>query len=139
MTVKKNHEGIVVLLVDDDDLARAAVPTALGACGFVVITAENGQIALDTAVVTLPDIVITDLTMPVMNGYRLCSALRTHPLLMTIPIIVFSSLISQDSLDLPRFNAIFLQKPVEIATLVASIIALLHTGQASGLSSHDET
>jgi PAS domain S-box-containing protein len=66
----------LVLIVDDDEGARILTEIALTNAEFRVVQAENGKEALDVFRATQPDIVLLDVSMPVMDGFRACLELR---------------------------------------------------------------
>lgn len=67
-----------VLVVDDCDDLRKMLKVPLGAAGYQVIEAANGRVALDLAFDVLPDVLLLDIKMPVMNGLEVCRALRAR-------------------------------------------------------------
>ncbi|MBP7570427.1 MAG: response regulator [Acidobacteria bacterium] len=79
-----------VLLVDDDRDTLALYGLILETFGFRVVPAENGRTALEAAAEDPPDIVVTDLAMPVMDGVELCVRLRSDPSTRAIPILAVS-------------------------------------------------
>jgi len=79
-----------ILLVDDNRDMRAYVERLLkGYCQ--VTTAENGRIALEQALANPPDLVLTDVMMPEMDGFTLLKRLRENPATSTMPIILLSA------------------------------------------------
>jgi two-component system KDP operon response regulator KdpE len=76
-----------ILIVDDEPQITRVLRTGLGTCGYDVRVAADGETALDTFNDWHPDLVITDLAMPNMNGLELCRRLR---LISQVPIIVLS-------------------------------------------------
>jgi PAS domain S-box-containing protein len=80
--------GARVLVVEDDEPTRALVTRTLTAAGHRVATAENGRIALEALPDLVPDIIILDLTMPVMDGFAFLHELRIEPRYAQIPVIV---------------------------------------------------
>ena len=66
----------LVLVIDDDASIRRLCSTCLQETGVVVLEAPDGQRGLDQAVSLRPDLVITDIAMPVLDGLRLAAALR---------------------------------------------------------------
>ena len=80
-----------VLVVDDSPAQRHYVADCLARQGFVVTTAENGQIALDKAHQIRPALVVSDYEMPVMTGFELVHALRRDPELRQIPVIMLTA------------------------------------------------
>ncbi len=85
-----------VLLVDDNRDMREYVRRLL-AQRFDVRTADNGQMALEMACADPPDLVLTDVMMPVMNGFQLLSALRSHPVTSRVPVIMLSARAGEES------------------------------------------
>ena len=80
-----------VLLVDDDVNFRAAWQTIFELEGWKVVTASNARDGLLTARQIRPNLIITDYTMPGMNGIELCYQLKREPQLHDLPIILWSS------------------------------------------------
>ena len=88
--------GVRLLLVDDLDVNREMAKMILGGSGFIVDTAENGKIALDTVAASAPGyyrLILMDVQMPVMNGYEATKAIRAlpDPVLAAIPIIAMTA------------------------------------------------
>jgi CheY-like chemotaxis protein len=80
----------LVLLVDDDRATRVAYAAILRQEGVVVAQAADGQAGFQKAVETLPDLIITDISMPIMDGRELMRRLRADQRKRHIPIIVCS-------------------------------------------------
>ncbi len=85
-----------VLLVDDNRDMREYVQKLLRG-GFEVTTAENGRVALEQALQDPPDIVVSDVMMPEMDGYELLAALRNSPATATVPVILLSARAGEES------------------------------------------
>jgi CheY-like chemotaxis protein len=85
-----------VLLVEDSELTRDMLDGVLAAMGHRVLDAANGRDALDKLQQHRPDLVITDLEMPVMDGFELIEAIRGREPLRDLPIIVLTSRGSDD-------------------------------------------
>ena len=79
-----------VLLVEDNTRLRRAFASYLRGEGFQVDEASDGEQGLAQMHQTLPDIVVLDLVMPVMDGRTFASACRKDPLLAPVPIVVLS-------------------------------------------------
>jgi len=62
----------VVLLVDDDEIARLLRRQVLDPAGFEIVEAEDGAAALEAFAISLPDVVVLDLMMPEMDGFAVC-------------------------------------------------------------------
>ena len=80
-----------ILLVDDEFSIVEVLAHLLGEEGYAVMTASNGQEALDRASETKPDLVITDQMMPLMSGADLFRALKKIPSLRGVPVILITS------------------------------------------------
>jgi DNA-binding response OmpR family regulator len=80
-----------VLIVEDEKMLSDALAFKLTASGFIVFTAENGEIGLETAVAQKPDIILLDLIMPIMDGKTMLRKLREFPQFKTIPVVVLTN------------------------------------------------
>jgi len=80
-----------VLVVDDDDDIRAFVSLALEVRGYAVEVAANGLEALDVLARRSADVILLDMMMPVMDGWRFCEEKRRRPELDKIPLAVMSA------------------------------------------------
>jgi CheY-like chemotaxis protein len=80
-----------ILLVDDDSVLLKLYSTRLEADGHKVVTATNGEIALQQLTTYKPDVIVLDLLMPKMNGFEFLEQLSVDPVMKAIPKIVFSS------------------------------------------------
>jgi two-component system, chemotaxis family, response regulator PixH len=76
-----------ILVVEDMQAELELVCQYLTTAGHTVVTAVNGQDALDKAISDRPDAIVTDLMMPVMGGLELCRHLRKQPETASIPIV----------------------------------------------------
>lgn len=80
-----------VLLVDDEPDLLFVWRYILTEAGYAVRDAPNGAVALEMLRLEPADLIITDWMMPVMTGAELCRALRAHPALADIPVLVHTS------------------------------------------------
>lgn len=80
-----------ILLVDDELDVVELVKMRLEANGYSVLTALDGKEALDTARKERPDLVILDLMLPKIDGYRVCAMLKHDQRYAKIPIILFTA------------------------------------------------
>lgn len=108
-------EPQTVLIVDDKWENRSVMVNLLEPLNFIAIEAENGDEALQKVIQIQPNLIITDLLMPVMDGYGLLKHIRESEQFNHIPVIVSSASVSmteqQQSLDAGG-NA-FLEKPIQ--------------------------
>ncbi|KXU96313.1 hypothetical protein CR51_23340 [Caballeronia megalochromosomata] len=106
-----------VLLVDDDAESLSALQFVFEVHGYRVAVAENGHVALSQLAKHLPDLVITDIEMPQLDGIELCRRLRCHPMLAGVPVILISGGLPPAAT--PKFWNAFLPKPVDFYQLIA--------------------
>ena len=90
---------MVVLVADSDAGTRARYREALVQAGCDVVEASDGRDALAKAFAESPSLVITELSLPFVNGYALCDILRRDPVTAAIPILVVAAEASQDRAD----------------------------------------
>ena len=109
-----------VLVVDDIETNRFLLKELLSSVGVNVITAENGYEAIKKCEVEKPDLIIMDLIMPVMDGFKASSRLKSDTKLSSIPIIALSASNGQDILSDSNFDE-YLMKPVNNEILLKTI------------------
>lgn len=80
-----------ILIVDDEPHIVTMLKSRLTANGYEVITAVDGQEALEKARSEMPELVILDLMLPKLNGYKVCRMLKFDEKYRHIPIIMFSA------------------------------------------------
>jgi class 3 adenylate cyclase len=116
-----------ILVVDDQRANLEMLAGVLQARGYEVLTAMSGEAALDQVRSQNPDIVVSDILMPQMDGYELCRRLRAEPATTLLPVILVTSLDPQGE----RVNGIeagaddFLSKPLNWEELFARVNSLL--------------
>jgi len=110
-----------VLVVDDEAATRAALQGLLESQGYAVDQAANGSAALERLVDLPPDVIVTDLDMPVMNGMQLLLALRERG--YDVPVIVATSAAElRSAVEAMRAGATdYLTKPVDFDALVLAL------------------
>jgi len=119
-----------VLLADDEDNIRLLGEKLLKESGYDVVLAANGSEAIDKAIKERPDIVITDIRMPQKNGFEVCKALRSDPVLNQVPILILSAL-GDEFNKLTGFEGganDFITKPFRAEELKDRIMLLLEHG-----------
>ncbi|MCB9959780.1 MAG: response regulator [Rhodospirillaceae bacterium] len=116
-----------VLIAEDSPTQAAQITFLLTEHGYNVIRARNGREALDLLRADLPDILISDVVMPEMNGYDLCRTVKSDPVTARLPVILVTGLSSpQDvfkGLNAGADN--FVTKPYDESNLVSRIDYLL--------------
>ena len=108
-----------VLIIDDNWANRSVLKSFLQPMGFAVIEVENGQEGLATLQEVAPDLVITDLIMPVMDGFEFIKEARNAKLLQHTKVLVSSASVSrqeqQQALEIGGDD--YLEKPVKLKVL----------------------
>ena len=118
------REPAKILVVDDEPQITRVLRTALSTQGYMLRTAANGVEGLELAHGWKPDLVITDLAMPEMDGVELCRELRA---VSQVPIIVLS-VRNQDRMKIEALDAgadDYVTKPFSIQELQARVRAQL--------------
>jgi PAS domain S-box-containing protein len=113
-----------ILVVDDQQANRYYLNALLTSSGYAVDTASNGVEALKAARTSAPDLVITDLLMPVMDGYSLLRRWKADPGLSTIPLIVYTATYTDEEdkeLALALGADAFFIKPAEPDGILACV------------------
>ncbi|MEN6341856.1 MAG: ATP-binding protein [Methanospirillum sp.] len=121
-----------ILVVEDSPTQAAFLSQHLGGNGYQVRTARNGAEALAALEAWRPALVISDILMPEMNGYELCSSLKSDPRFADLPVILLTTL--SDPADLLRGLACgadsFITKTFDVEVLLRRIRTLLDRGGA---------
>jgi CheY-like chemotaxis protein len=81
----------LVLVADDEVDVASLVAVSLQRAGFAVVTAANGEEALETALERLPAACVLDIMMPNMNGYEVVRRLKDEPTTADIPLVLLSA------------------------------------------------
>jgi CheY-like chemotaxis protein len=114
----------VILIVDDEFDITSTFSMLFQLRGFETLIANNGQHALDVMKTRIPDIILSDCMMPVMDGIEFSMRVRNEPATADIPIILISAAPEKHNLSLAECN-IFLRKPIRFHELLASVLKLL--------------
>jgi CheY-like chemotaxis protein len=110
-----------VLVVDDDALIRDTIATALSDEGYAVRVAADGRAALDTLDEWLPDLIVLDLMMPVMDGQAFRAAQRTSNTAADIPVIVLSAAHNVQARAASIGAVAVFPKPFDLGTLLDAV------------------
>ena len=124
-----------VLIVDDDEGVRMFVAGIMEAEGWETEEALNGQQALDSAELEAPDLIILDVSMPVMDGFEAFRRLRDSPFTEKVPIIMLTGINEEqgESYDRDRMEQEFgvegpedfVDKPVDPVFLLQSVMGVV--------------
>lgn len=118
---------LTILVADDDFATRLSIADYLEIGGYSVIEAENGQEALGLVEEFQPHLIVTDITMPEMDGYEFVRRVRTRPAFRLLPVIFLTERTSTEE----RIRGYqmgcdnYLAKPFELQELGAVIRSLL--------------
>ena len=120
--VLKTVEQTLVMLVDDSRMVRVKSSRLLAAHGFQVVTAVDGIDALKQLENCCPDLVITDVDMPGMDGFGLVNALRGTPRTQHIPLVMITSAEDRHREEALRVGVgLVMGKPYDEPALIAHI------------------
>ncbi len=119
-----------ILVVDDEPHARQLLQVNLASAGYRVLTAQDGQEALEIVRRELPDLVILDLMLPKMDGYTVCRRIRSFS---NVPVIMLTARSSQ--VDLIHGFEVgaddYLTKPFDMTELLMRVQAVLRRSKWS--------
>jgi two-component system cell cycle sensor histidine kinase/response regulator CckA len=91
MTIAPAHPRPTVLLVDDRKENLSVLVDVLRRASFRVLVAEDGEAGVAQALRALPDVILLDIVMPVLDGYAACRALKANDLTRDIPVVFMSA------------------------------------------------
>jgi DNA-binding response OmpR family regulator len=116
-----------ILVVDDEKDLIEVLTLRLEANGYEVVSAYDGQDGLDKAKREKPDLIILDLMLPKMDGYKVCGLLKSNSRYNKIPIILFTARAQEADKKLGEElgGDAYINKPFEPQTLLAKIKELL--------------
>jgi two-component system, OmpR family, alkaline phosphatase synthesis response regulator PhoP len=113
-----------ILIVEDERAIAEMLAAILEESDYQVVIAGNGQEALTRLETTRPDLILSDIMMPIMDGRTLCKKLRAHPTYNSIPVVLMSAAYDSVSRSDGTPTA-FLKKPFglqELLTTVSDVI-----------------
>jgi CheY-like chemotaxis protein len=88
-----------ILFCEDDATIQKLISVAFRASGHEIVMAHDGRKGLDLIRTERPDLIVTDLLMPVMTGLELCRAVRSDPSFRGIPIIVLTASVQRQQIE----------------------------------------
>lgn len=118
-----------ILVVEDSMTQAVALKRILQEHGYGVITASNGKLGLELALNNKPDLVISDVIMPEMNGYELCREIKNNKDTARIPVILLTELKSFTSIleGLESLSDDYITKPYNEKNLISKIELYINT------------
>lgn len=118
-----------ILVVEDDAYLRDFYVELLRGEGYEIFTAENGQAGYDTVVFQKPNLVLTDLMMPIMDGKQMLHKIRQLPEFKDLPVIILTNAGSADNIKETRLydnaNDFLIKANVQPEEIVKKIKLLL--------------
>src|SRR3954471_15616369 len=121
-----------ILVIDDEEWLREMVHLALSQKGYEVIEAANGAVGVQVALKELPDLILCDVNMEKMDGYRTLSSMRNEPTTASIPFILMTGLADnagmRHGMELGADD--YLPKPFTIEALYAAVETRLKKAQS---------
>jgi signal transduction histidine kinase/DNA-binding response OmpR family regulator/streptogramin lyase len=122
------EEKPVLLLVEDNEDVAAYIVSSINA-HYHIVRAENGQAGIDMALEAIPDLILTDVMMPLKDGYELCDTLKNNPATSHIPIVMLTARagMSDRISGLRRGADAYLTKPFQREELEAVLGNLLES------------
>ena len=124
-----------VLIVEDNDMNLDMLSRRLSRKGFAVVSARDGKAGVEAAAREMPDIVLMDISLPVMDGWEATRAIKADPATGGIPVIALTA----HAMDEDRSRALdagcdeFHTKPIDLPSLLEKIGRLVPGGDDGGI------
>lgn len=120
--------GKKILVVDDSPTIREMIKGLLEKIGFEIELAVDGVDALDKVKKLSPDLIILDVNMPKMDGFRVCRLLKFDRNYRSIPIIMLTARDEEDNIKIGIKTGadLYLTKPIEPEKLIEAVSKFLH-------------
>ena len=131
-----------ILIVDDHEQNIYLLKALLGGHGYQVTEATNGAAALALARVNPPDLIISDILMPVMDGFSLCQEWKRDERLKDIPFVFYTATYTDpqdEELALSLGAARFIVKPVETEVFMSLIEGVIAEVESGSLAVHPDS
>lgn len=132
MTKKTSKKNKTLLLIDDENIWLDTMKTVLKNESFEVLTADSATEALSKLKKTKPDLILSDVRMPDMNGFELYDKIKHNPKLSNIPFVFMSSLDDYDAKKVAKNlgAAEYIEKPFDIEQVKSIVSSLLQKYQS---------
>ena len=132
---------MLILIAEDTDDSRVMLEMALTAQGYRVMSAKNGIEALELARQTTPDLIISDIMMPEMDGFELCRQAKANPDLKTTPFIFYTATYTErqdEELAMALGAVRFIIKPTQPKAFMQIIQEVLNDSRSEALGPSEE-
>jgi CheY-like chemotaxis protein len=125
----------LLLVVDDDAATRVLLTELFNGSGYAVVLAENGEEGLKQLLDYTPDLVVLDLQMPVMDGWRFRAEqqLLRNVRVATVPVVLLTGTDNAEKSAKALHAAGFIEKPFEPDLLLSAVLKALKTGHRAAL------
>jgi len=123
--------GNKILIVDDNPNVLKLLNISLSKAGYEIVEAENGEVAFEVANKEIPDLIISDIMMPQMDGIELCWMIRENSKVPLVPFIFLTSF-DDSEMEIRGFRAgadEYLNKPIDRKELLERVAELLDRTQ----------
>lgn len=116
-----------ILVVDDNVDNRNIIAQMLKLSGFRVVCASDGYQAIDLTEREAPDLILMDLSMPVLDGWSATARIKARPDLLHVPVIAVTGHVTRDEIEraLIAGCADYLAKPIDYETMLLKVRTLL--------------
>jgi CheY-like chemotaxis protein len=124
---ERDSRDLKVLLVEDVEDTRHFMRLELEEQGFIVFEAENGQVGVEIAAREKPDVILMDLTLPLMDGFTATKLIRQNDALKNVPIIAITAHKEDDFRADAKASGIdaYVTKPIDVNWLKGLIAGLI--------------
>ena len=121
-----------ILVVDDEPAVRRVLLMRLQLAGYRVVSAEDGEEALEVFHLESPDLVVLDVMLPDINGKEVCGLVRSQKAMDDVRIICISGMVEADKIQELRDSGAndFMKKPFDVDDLIGRICQLLEVETA---------
>lgn len=127
MPINPINHNYKILIVEDSEVQTIILKKILEQEGYSVISASNGLEGIEASIKYNPDLIISDITMPNMDGYEMCLRIKTNPSLKHIPVILLTQL--SDTRDIVKgINSradSYISKPYNKKHLLTRVYSLI--------------
>ena len=128
-----NNAAAKILVVDDEPALLRLMAFVLQKQGYQMLTATNGDEALDSVRANRPDLIVLDIMMPRRDGYQVAEAIRADPELASIPIVMLSAKAQDEDIERGMEAGVdtFITKPFDPHQLADTVAAFLRSRLAA--------
>lgn len=126
-----NKKNVNLLIVDDSPEILRLLTDAFAFEGYRVRVAPDGAMAIDMALLEIPDLVLLDIDIPGLNGYEVCDFFKANPKLVEIPIIFLSAINNTNSkiTAFERGGVDYVTKPIILKEILARVATHVQLNQ----------